>query len=516
MPTIYGSMTPSQVPSTAPTGVLDGLLESLPEYTTASMNNGSDTPQWKAWQWLAYHQNITFLPEWRKEQLFALATFFYAFGGENWNPFIQERWMDDAKEECQWFSSGFGFLGLDGEYVELQDYGIEPTFPCDSHGKFTSLFLEDQDLSGLSPFIPPEIALLTSLSILQLGVNGIAGPILSFLPTQLYRMTSLTIISLWDNLELTGNIPSELGLLTDLTVLGLTATKLTGTIPEELCFVPDLQFDCTPDLCGCYCGCWPGQFPTTAAAVMVNIRTDQNPWHNTWAWQQESNTTAYAWDTWESGGPLEFQSHLYSSLFTVNPNTSYRLVVSDIARNGLSSGGIGFEYGWITLTAANAVLYSHLGSHTSGFSDLTIDILVGADGSFDTSTPPGWPGRFPSMVASVLLNIETDGFPSNTSWVWKQQAELTADMWDSVESDGPLAFHHHLFSALFTVSPNTVYRLVVSDSSGFGFFSSGWLTLTAANATILYSYESKFSEVTIDISVGSNGSLDITNTTTIL
>ncbi|CAB9530163.1 expressed unknown protein [Seminavis robusta] len=128
-PTAFLSMEPSDVPSSAPTGALDMLLDSLPDYTLASMNNGSDTPQWKAWQWLANHQNITFLPEWRKTQLFAMATFFYAFEGENWNPLIQERLMDDSVEECDWYSGGFG-LFINGQFMPFEDLGLPSIDPA--------------------------------------------------------------------------------------------------------------------------------------------------------------------------------------------------------------------------------------------------------------------------------------------------------------------------------------------------------------------------------------------------
>jgi hypothetical protein len=171
---VYQSIQPSPVPSAVPTGHLDQLYADLPYHTHKSLQNDS-TPQWKAWDWLSYHQNITNLPEWRKKQLFALATFFFAFEGENWNPVIQDRWRDDTKEECQWFTSGFGLL-WDGTYLEdfvLEDWGVSSLESCNNLGEFTALDLQGLQLGGFAPFIPPEITLLTSLTFIRLYLNDI-------------------------------------------------------------------------------------------------------------------------------------------------------------------------------------------------------------------------------------------------------------------------------------------------------------------------------------------------------
>ncbi|CAB9518330.1 expressed unknown protein [Seminavis robusta] len=243
-PTVYGSVEPSEVPSSAPTGSLDVLLHSLPEHTLASINNGSETPQWRAWQWLANHQNITFLPEWRKTQLFALATFFYAFQGDNWHPLIKARgWMDDTVEECDWFTSGFGWFDFGtGVFRDFRDIGVPYTLPCNSQGHYISLYLQDLQLSGLPPFLPPEIALLTSLSrvsFAQLSSNGISAPISSLLPTEFYELTGLTSFQL-SQVGYTGEIPSEIALLTSLKRLILQINQLTGQLPSELWLLTSL------------------------------------------------------------------------------------------------------------------------------------------------------------------------------------------------------------------------------------------------------------------------------------
>ncbi|CAB9517420.1 expressed unknown protein [Seminavis robusta] len=236
-PTAYGSMEPSKVPTSAPTGVLDWLLDNLPEYTLASINDGSETPQWKAWNWLANHQNVTFLPEWRKMQLFALSTFFYAFEGENWNPLIKERWMDERKGECEWFSSGFGVFSF-SVYRPIPDSSRVDS--CDGHGKFTSLWLSGLHLSaGLTPVVPPEIELLTSLSRFALENIDIAMTLSDMLPTAFYEMSSLTSL-IFSRDQLQGSIPTAFYKMTSLVELDLLGNQLTGTIATEFAMLDAL------------------------------------------------------------------------------------------------------------------------------------------------------------------------------------------------------------------------------------------------------------------------------------
>ena len=89
-----------------------------------------------------------------------------------------------------------------------------------------SLDLTFNDLTGS---IPPEIELLTNLTYLNLGYNQLIGPI----PSEIGNLTNLTGLSLNDNL-LTGSIPSEIGNLTNLTGLSLYDNQLTGSIPSEI------------------------------------------------------------------------------------------------------------------------------------------------------------------------------------------------------------------------------------------------------------------------------------------
>ena len=65
---------------------------------------------------------------------------------------------------------------------------------------------------------------------LQLQANGLYGQI----PSELGQLTSLTTLSLDNNIFLSGSIPPELGNLVELTGLWLYSTSLSGSIPPEL------------------------------------------------------------------------------------------------------------------------------------------------------------------------------------------------------------------------------------------------------------------------------------------
>ena len=93
-------------------------------------------------------------------------------------------------------------------------------------GRVVSLSLASNELSG---DIPAELGRLTNLQTLQLPTNQLTGSI----PPELGNLTSLRGLLLGNN-QLTGDIPAELGHLTNLQTLYLERNRLTGSIPPEL------------------------------------------------------------------------------------------------------------------------------------------------------------------------------------------------------------------------------------------------------------------------------------------
>ena len=102
-----------------------------------------------------------------------------------------------------------------------------------SSGRVTDLNLIDYGLTGE---IPAELGQLTQLTYLHLHGNQLTGEI----PAELGQLSQLRNLYLPYN-QLTGEIPAELGQLTQLGWLHLDHNQLTGPIPPELGQLSQLQ-----------------------------------------------------------------------------------------------------------------------------------------------------------------------------------------------------------------------------------------------------------------------------------
>ena len=84
--------------------------------------------------------------------------------------------------------------------------------------------------------IPSELGNLSGLTLLLLGHNRLSGAI----PPELGNLSSLEALDLWAN-QLNGEIPKELGNLSNLEWLDLDINQLSGTIPPELGNLSNLE-----------------------------------------------------------------------------------------------------------------------------------------------------------------------------------------------------------------------------------------------------------------------------------
>ncbi len=111
--------------------------------------------------------------------------------------------------------------------VELSEWvRIEIDVQIDSKFKVTSLDLSWLNLTGE---IPKEIGKLINLECLDLSNNQLTGEI----PKEIGKLTNLQELFL-DNNQLIGEIPIEIGKLMNLILLNLSYNQLTGEIPKEI------------------------------------------------------------------------------------------------------------------------------------------------------------------------------------------------------------------------------------------------------------------------------------------
>ena len=102
------------------------------------------------------------------------------------------------------------------------------------NGAVTGLDLSDNNLTGE---IPSAIGDLTNLEWLILKNNSLSGAI----PTEIGNLTNLDQLHLENN-SLSGAIPTEIGNLTSLDQLGLGSNLLSGSIPSEIGNLTNLRF----------------------------------------------------------------------------------------------------------------------------------------------------------------------------------------------------------------------------------------------------------------------------------
>jgi hypothetical protein len=91
--------------------------------------------------------------------------------------------------------------------------------------------------SPTGPKIPSEIGLLTQLTFLTLRGKSLTSTI----PSEIGLLTQLKVLHLYSN-SLTSTIPSEIGLLSQLMDLSFYDNQLTSTIPSEIGFLTQLEF----------------------------------------------------------------------------------------------------------------------------------------------------------------------------------------------------------------------------------------------------------------------------------
>ncbi|HPR30862.1 MAG TPA: sugar-binding protein [Prolixibacteraceae bacterium] len=153
----------------------------------------------------------------------SLVALFNKMGGAEWAN--ADNWLSGPLAE--WYG-----VTVDGERVarlQLANNNLSGEL-CNELYNLTALdTLDIQGNDNLSGSIPMEIGLLTDLSFLSLWNCNLSGD----LPVTFWDLTNLTFLDLNNN-AFTGEIPSDIGDLTLLTQLWLGGNQFSGTIPAEV------------------------------------------------------------------------------------------------------------------------------------------------------------------------------------------------------------------------------------------------------------------------------------------
>ena len=237
---ITGDFFSTRSPSSTPLNMTDfgnvalpriDLGFELPDYSILAMNESS-SPQAMAYQWLVEHPLLDEIPNWRKQQLFALVTFYYTFnrGRIFWGEKTVTDWLAYDVNECNWGDPA----------TQTVDCGCSTSFCNETNGNVTGLlFVETTNNFAMGTVIPPELSLLSSLRALRM-LNGAWGADVSTLFPEELSQIPLDSIELNAN-RLRGRLPPEIGLYQNLTYLDLGDNRITGALPSQLLLLTNLQ-----------------------------------------------------------------------------------------------------------------------------------------------------------------------------------------------------------------------------------------------------------------------------------
>lgn len=156
----------------------------------------------------------------------ALIAFYNSTNGENWNN--NTNWGSD-KPLNEWYGIVTNHTGEVIELRFLEENNIKGQIPAELFDivNLQSIYLWNQ--SNLSGEIPTEIGNLKYLSVLSIVYTKLEGQI----PSSIGHIASLTGIFLKNNL-LSGKLPNELGNLTYLTSFDISNNNIGGELPKEL------------------------------------------------------------------------------------------------------------------------------------------------------------------------------------------------------------------------------------------------------------------------------------------
>ena len=246
------SMQPSTSPTTSPTSdrfqVIVQKLSPLLNVTTGQLDPSSTS--YEAINWLANVDNTSVFNDDDDDddastellvQRFVLVVLYLSCGGEQW--MNQNYWLSPNQDTCDWEHIECSDDG-DGDeddtrpvvvrQILLQNNNLQchNSLPTEI-GLLSSLHVfRADDNPGIQGTIPTEMGMMTNLISWLLGGNSLSEG--ATIPTEIGNLgPSLRAFQVYSS-AISGTIPSEIGLLTNLEFLTVFDNKLTGTIPAEI------------------------------------------------------------------------------------------------------------------------------------------------------------------------------------------------------------------------------------------------------------------------------------------
>jgi hypothetical protein len=220
------ALSPSDAPSTKPSFApsfnpvqVDPLVDELRSWIAPSREDllrflDPTSPQSQALAWL-YDDPITSSPG-RPTRIvverYVLAVLYFSTSGSSWD----FNYLSD-EDVCTW-NNGKPATNYSESLVAVGVYCVE------GGESIGTVALVENQLRGPLPW---ELALLTSLEVMDFGLNSLTGSI----PTQIIDLTNLKVFSVYSN-ALTGSIPVGISELTRLEAFDASENGLTGHLPE--------------------------------------------------------------------------------------------------------------------------------------------------------------------------------------------------------------------------------------------------------------------------------------------
>ena len=204
------------------------------------------TPQNAALEWVLYED--AFAHDWAGLaagaevaemdflQRYVAYTLYAVLTGEGWRE--SDLWTT-AADVCDWYGATCVGEAEDAAREDAEGLGVERGLQQGGGGgsghprAIHTLQLANNNLYG---WLPPDLAVLTSLEHLELHRNGIFGEI----PPSIYDMTGLRTLFLDAN-RLEGPMSTAIGNLVNLEKFTLSENRMGGTIPTEIGRLTNLE-----------------------------------------------------------------------------------------------------------------------------------------------------------------------------------------------------------------------------------------------------------------------------------